>query len=157
MKKRPQGDALQVQLIHVDLQRMLCERLDDGDDPLPTWMTQTTESNGVVSVESFDDESHVACSLSVSMQKDLVCVNVKLVGLYQINPESSVLTSGDTLFERIPEDYQRGLARQGLEDLYPFVRQAVHEASVRVRPIAGILLTPQPPELGTPVRNITPQ
>ncbi|CAH0302244.1 hypothetical protein [Rhodococcoides fascians] len=139
------ANGVAVRLLHAATKEMLTVRVSESDfasKTFPSWASgEDDERNGMVTVGA-DDDRHLRTTLGAAFTKDRVAVRVVIEGLYEVDENSSALTEGDRMYDRLPDYYRQALAQLALDELYPYLREAVQRASSIVYPIQPILLQP---------------
>lgn len=134
-----------VRLLHAATREMLTARISESDyeaQRYPEWVVSDNhERNGRVTVGA-DDESHLRMTLRAAFTQERVAVKVVIEGLYEVDSRSEALMPGDVMYDRVPTRYRQVLAELAVDELYPYLREAVHRASAIVYPIHPILLEP---------------
>lgn len=103
------------------------------DDEVPEWLANTEPGDATMRIRRWD-EGQVVISVSLAMQGENHAVKVTISGLYDIE--------GDVF--GLPEDDQDSFARDQVQQLNPFLRQAVYNASALVWPVQPIMLDVSP-------------
>lgn len=119
---------IELQLIHVGTTEALAVRLLEGAS-MPEWFTDESD-NGTLNVRQWRD-NHIMIDLTANCVGQEHAVRVTVSGLYA--------TAEHDYFDQ-PEDEQDALAREKMDELMPFLRQAVYNASSQVWPIKPILI-----------------
>lgn len=138
-------DGLVVRLLHAATRETLAARISEADfesGTYPSWVAEDEdERSGLVTVGA-EDSRHLRMTLRAKFIKERVAVKVVIEGLYEVDVRSSVLVDGDQMYDRVPAAYRQTLAQVAVEELFPYLREAVHSASASVLPINPILLQP---------------
>ncbi|MCZ9634598.1 hypothetical protein [Rhodococcus sp. BH5] len=139
--------ALDVALVHVGIARSLVQRNEPGEPP-PEWALKAgKEKNANLSLRGRDSE-HFIAQVDVEVAKNDIYSTVTVHGLYRIHQDGKALrgANGNPLLVLAPAVHKQ-LAASAMDDLYPFARAIVHEATSKVASTDGILLAPQQFEL----------
>ena len=139
-------DGIVVRLLHAGTKEMLATRLSDSDaekQAFPPWAVDDGEDrNGMVTVGAEGDK-HLRVTLLGKFVKGAVATKVVIEALYEIDLESPDLEpTGDTVYDRIPNAFRRVFAQLVLDELFPYLREAIQRASSAVLPTEPILLSP---------------
>lgn len=116
-------------LLHVGTTELHAVRLLAGEGQ-PTWPTGDA-GEGNVRVIRWTDEQHAMLLMSLGMQREEHAVKVTIGALYEF--------AEGTTFPRTSEDQER-FCREHVEEVTPFLRQAIYNASSQVWPVNPIML-----------------
>ncbi len=116
-------------LLHVGTTELHAMRLLPGQRH-PTWPTDDA-GEGNVRVIRWSDDQHAMMLMSLSMQREEHAVRVIIGALYEF-PEGAT-------FPRTLED-QELFCREHVEEVTPFLRQAIYNVSSQVWPVNPIML-----------------
>lgn len=144
----PTGEkaGIVVRLLHAGTREMLAVRLPDADaeqKTFPQWAVDDGEErNGMVTVGA-EGERHLRVTLLGKFIKGAVATRVVIEAVYEVDLESPDLESaGDTAYDRVPDRYRRTFAQLVIEELFPYLREAIQRASSAVLPVDPIILSP---------------
>jgi hypothetical protein len=117
-----------VRLVHVGIRESSAKRFFD-DEQLPGWSDQ--DAVGEVSFQKWtDDETSYMVMITTKIQGEQHAVKATIAALYEIAGEAAPQTT----------DEAHDFVASRLDELMPFMRQAVFTASGQVWPIRPIML-----------------
>jgi hypothetical protein len=118
-------------LVHVGTAEVQAKRYFPWEDK-PSWGPGGPDGEGGFNLQAWND-SHVMVLMSASLEGQEHAVKVTIAAMYE-------LEDGVALSENAEE--RREFLSRHTEELIPFLRQAVYNASSQVWPIKPILMDP---------------